>query len=385
MMEKKEQIKKLQEIAVRYGIPIDIYDFEAMFDSTLTFEENKSIIEEDLKILASSNNVENKIKAEGTRKTIKNEKEDIERIKMQQLNEEMKHTEKEFKESLKHLEKNNSVLEKLYYIPKEYVKVVANKNNDIHGLILSGVAGVSKSYSTIQSANEINCNYSYFSGFTSPLSLFKYLQKHKDDDLIIIDDTISIFKNFQATTLLLNALHSNTDKRKVTWSSTTLKDISNEFIINANLIIIINEIPKNIGKSLLNSRCLTYEFKFTNFEILSIMKAIANTPHKKLTKQERHEIIEFISDNIDESSTEFDLRIQNKVENLYLYSKEQWKILAHPILNTKDKKLALLKQFIRSSTTLKEAQNLWVEETQLTPRQCRRYTTKLKGGASNLH
>ena len=243
----------------------------------------------------------------------------------------------------------------------------------------------SKSYSSLQSANEIGCNYAYFSGFTTPLSLFKYLQDHKDDDLIIIDDTISIFKNFQATTLLLNALHSNTDKRKVTWSSTKLKDISNEFIMEANLVLIINEIPKNIGKDLLNSRCLSYEFNFTNFELLTIMKAIADTPHKKLTKEQRHAVVTYISDNIDESSQGFDLRVQNKVENLYLYSESKWKELSQPLLSCKDTKLALLREFIRSSTTLKEAQDRFINATGISPRQSYRYISKLKGEANVLH
>jgi len=386
-MKKQQQIKQLKKIANKYNVPEDLYDWEAKVDEKISYEENKGIIEADIETLASSNDYQEKIKNDfkARKKTIKDEKEQLERAKLEEINKEIEHIEEQFKESLEHIQKNNSVLEKLYYMPKEYVKVVANKNNEIHGLILSGMAGVSKSFSTIQAANELDCNYSYFSGFTTPLSLYKYLLEHKDDDLIIIDDTISIFKNFQATTLLLNALHSNTDKRKVTWSSTKLRDISSEFILEANLVLIINEIPKNIGKSLLNSRCLTYEFTFTNFELLTIMKAIADTPHKFLSKEERHMIVKYISENIDESSMDFDLRIQNKVENLYLYSKATWKILAGPLLNTKDEKLSLLREFIRDSTTLKEAQEKWVEHTNLTPRQCRRYTARLKGGTSNVH
>lgn len=379
VMEKEEQIKKLQEIAVRYGVPIDIYDFEAMLDSSLTFEENKSIIEEDLKILASSENVENKIKAEGTRKTIKNEKEDIERIKMQQLNEEMKHTEKEFKESLETLEANNSVLKKLYWLPKQYVEVVVNPNNQIYGLVFTGQAGTSKSFSTIQTLNELGADYEYFAGYTTPLGLYEFLYNNKEEGrTIVFDDTFGILNNTTSVTLMLNALHSSSGKRKISWSSSKLKDLPSEFIFNANVILITNEVPSNLGSSLISSRCLNYRFEFNNYELLSIMKAIASLKHPTLSKNQRHEVVKFMEEYVDETTKSFDLRTQNKIENLYMFSQKSWKDLAMPLISSKNEKLVLLKQFILSSQNLQEAKAQWSEATGLGERQFQRYSKKLK-------
>ena len=115
------------------------------------------------------------------------------------------------------------------------------------------------------------------------------------------------------------------------------------------------------------------------------MKAIADITHKRLSKEERHMILKYITENIDESSQNFDLRIQGKTENLYLYSKEKWKELSETNLNTKNKKMVLIKEFIRSSKTLKEAKKKWTKSTGLTNRQFNRYQSKIKGDAKTLH
>ena len=178
---------------------------------------------------------------------------------------------------------------------------------------------------------------------------------------------------------MLNALYSNAGgDRKISWNSSKLKDIPNEFILKANIILIINEIPKNLGRDLINSRCLNYEFKFNNFEILAIMKAIADTKHPKLSKEERHKIIDYITEYVDETTLNFDLRVQNKIENLYIYDKNSWKDLAKPLLNTKNEKLMLLKNLIKECSDIKEVKNKWIDETGLSIRQYQRYNKKLK-------
>lgn len=380
-MEKQQQIAKLKKIAEKYNVEADLYDFEAMVDETLTYEENEAIITEDIRILSGCESVEEKIKSDFKTKktTITHEKEEADRIQMQQINKEMEATESEFKKSLEKLEDNNSVLKKLYWLPKKYIEVIANPNNDIFGLIFTGQAGTSKSYSTIQTLNEINADYVYFSGYTTPLGLYEFLYKNKESGkTIVFDDTFGILNNTNSVMIMLNALYASAGKRKISWSSSKTKNLPQEFIFNANVILIINEVPANIGTDLINSRCLNYRFEFNNFEMLSIMKAIANLKHPMLSKDERLEIIQFIEDNVDETTRGFDLRTQSKIENLYQFDKDCWKDLSMPLIESKNEKLVLLKQFIKSSATLKEAKQLWCETTGMTERSFQRTNKQLK-------
>lgn len=309
-----------------------------------------------------------------------------EEVKLQQISEEIEQTGEEFKKSLEGLRDNNSILEKLYWLPKQYVECTVKDNNKIFGLIFTGQAGVSKSYSTIQTLNELKVDYSYFAGYTTPLGLYEYLYKNKGKGkTIVFDDTFGILNNTTSVMLMLNALHSSSDVRKISWNSSKLKDLPEEFIFEANVILIINEVPKNIGSSLINSRCLSYRFDFNNIEIIFIMRAIADLEHDKLTKDQRHEIIDFIEEIADETTQSFDLRVQNKIENLYLFSKEHWKELSMPLLENKREKLLLIKRFIEESETLREAKKKWSEETGLSERQFQRYNKELKIKTTKRH
>jgi hypothetical protein len=274
---------------------------------------------------------------------------------------------------------NSSILDKLYYIPKKYVEVVTNSNNEIYGLIFTGQAGVSKSFSTIQMVKKLKINYKYFAGYTTPLGLYKILYENRKGKTIIFDDTFGILNNKTSIMIMLNALYSSEGKRKISWSSTKLKDLPPNFILESNVILITNEVPKNLGKDLINSRCLNYRFKFTNLEILNIMKAIANLKHPKLSKNQRMEVFNFIKEQADEATRNFDLRVQNKIENLYLFDKEKWKELSMPLLRAKNEKLLLIKQFIKKGISLNKVKKEWCKTTGLSERAFQRYNKRLNG------
>jgi len=224
----------------------------------------------------------------------------------------------------------------------------------------------------------LKTDYTYFAGYTTPLGLYKFLYENKEKGkTIVFDDTFGILNNTTSVMLMLNALYSSSGKRKISWNSSKLKDITSEFLFEANVILIINEVPKTIGSNLINSRCLNYEFEFNNFEILAIMKAIARLKHKSLSKEQRMEVFDFIKYYADETTENFDLRTQNKIENLYLFDKEEWKDLSMPLINTKNEKLLLIKQLIKESISLVEAKSKWYETTGLSERAFQRYNKQL--------
>jgi len=152
----KEEIKQLEKWTRNLlRDDYDLFDLKANMDSSISLGENKTILRDKFKIF---------LKEELTTKDVKNQKEINEHDKLKEINKQTENIEKEFKQSLKHLENNNSILDKLYYLPKEYVKVVASKNNEIHGLILSGMAGcfpkntlinTNKGFKPIQECNDV--------------------------------------------------------------------------------------------------------------------------------------------------------------------------------------------------------------------------------------
>jgi hypothetical protein len=176
---------------------------------------------------------------------------------------------------------------------------------------------------------------------------------------------------------MINALYSNGGlPRKINWTSSKLKKLPPEFNFEAKVILITNELPK--GMEVINSRCLNYNFEFNNYEIVAIMKAIAELHHDKLTIEQRLEIVKFIEANTDETTENLDLRTQNKIEQLYLYNKDNWKDLSMPLLITKNKNLVLLKKFIAECKTLAEAKKKFYEATGMGERTFQRYNLKLK-------
>jgi len=379
-MEKEKQIKKFKEIARKYNVPLDLIDFKALVDSKLSFEENKARVLEVIEGLASSiDNIE-KIKNDKKvkKESIKKEKEEAERIMLEQLKRAEQETEKEFEKSLNYLKNNKSrIIDEIFKIPINFIKSVARGFNS--SFIFLGRQGLGKTTITLQTLLRENSNFVYKQGYLTPLQLYKFLYEHKEGYIIVFDDVSGLISNFYSLSLILSALWSATDKRKVSWNSTSGRlDIPTEFIFNSRIIFIANKIPSNEYAELVMSRCLNYEINLSYRQILMIMTEIAKMPHNKLSKEERLEIVDFIKENTDETTKDFDLRIQKKIENLYLYDKENWRDYALALLNKKDEKLAIVKRLLLLKSSMKDIYEEWRNQTGLSARQFRRYREKLE-------
>lgn len=265
------------------------------------------------------------------------------------------------KNSIKEIKENKSeILEKLYHIPREYINSVI-KGKTI-SLILTGKQARGKSYLTIETLSNGNAKFRYFSGFTSPMALYKLLYENKDEGIInVFDDTQGLMSNKEALPLMLNALYSITDTRKVMWNTTSgkLGGIPTTFTYEARTILITNELPKNLNSTLIKSRCLPFEFNPTNKELLAMMFEIAKQD-SDIPKEKRIEIVDFIKNFADGTCVNFDLRVQKHIENLYRYDCVNWKELSMPLLS-KDEKLVLLKQLLKDCSTIAEAEKKYCE------------------------
>lgn len=363
-MDKQEQIAKFKEMCKFYKVDFDLLDFEAQVDSSLSFEENKEKIEQMIGTLAKQ---QDKIEAEKKIKksSIKEEKREQERVLIQEIRKAEQETEKQFEKSFEYLKNNeNFIIEEIFDIPINFIKAVAGNYTD--SFIFLGKQGQGKSTITIQTLLKEKANFVYKQGYMTPLQLYIHLYENKDNKILVFDDVAGLISNTYSLSLILSALWSATDKRKISWNSTSGKlEIPTEGIFNSRIIFIANKIPNNEYAELVMSRCLSYEINLNYRQMILMMTEIAKLPHKRLKPEQRIEIVEFIKENTDETTKDFDLRIQRKMENLYLYSKGKWKDYALALLNKKDEKLALVKKLLLTFDYVKDMLNEWNKQTGL--------------------
>lgn len=275
-------------------------------------------------------------------------------------------------------------LNKIFEIPQNYIQAVVDTNNHLNSLLLLGGWGQGKSFNTLKVLDEMGADYVYKSGFTTPKGLYKFLYEYGtiEEKVIVFDDTHGLVDNKNSVSLLLNALNSDEQERVLSWESSNESykdDVPPEFTFKAKLIIITNELPKNLSAELIKSRALVYRFDLSNYEIIQVMEEIADRDGDLLKREDRQEVLKFIKENVDASVKDFDLRTQKTLENLYAYDKDNWKILAEPIINKKkDKKRELMQKYLKTLGSVEEAKKKWSEETGLSGRQFYRYKQKLE-------
>lgn len=252
-------------------------------------------------------------------------------------------------------EEGVSIIEK-YRIPREYITSVAKGFNK--AFIFLGSAGIGKTFLTRQILAKQEVKFVESRGVSSPLGLYQFLYENNSEDVIIVfDDVTGLINNANAYSILLSVLWEGI----ANWNSTSDKlKIPKKFIFKGRIIIVTNKLEGQ-NSDIVKSRCLTYELKMNRDDLLDMMYEIAKRKHNKLTEKERTAIVDFIRDNVD-NSIKFDLRTQQKIEQLYLYDKKNWRELAKPLLE-KDEDYGFLLECLNKSKSVKEAENEFCRAT----------------------
>ncbi|MCM8808509.1 MAG: hypothetical protein NC926_11360, partial [Candidatus Omnitrophica bacterium] len=111
----------------------------------------------------------------------------------------------------------------------------------------------------------------YVCGHISALQFYRIIFENRDK-IIVINDALNIFENEDCLNILLNAL--DLDYSIVKWVGKEI-DIPNEFVFRGKIFIILNKIADNEIVNALKDRCIFYELKFSNKEIIEMMYAYA--------------------------------------------------------------------------------------------------------------
>ena len=249
------------------------------------------------------------------------------------------------------------MLEEYFFHMRHYIELVT-KSKDVHSLFLLGSAGIGKTHSTIAKLKELKADYVYMNGNISPLALYEFLYT-QNGRVIVFDDTQGLIRSKNSIALLLGALWSPEEKRLISWNTTSkiLENIPSQFEFTGKIIFIMNEVPKNVDFQTLISRCFFFKVDFDHKTLLDMMCQIAKFP----------EVFKHIKAQTSPGTKHFDLRLLKKLETIYQYDKEHWKLLSRPFLEV-DKEKEIVAQLIASGLAGKKAVREFKRQTGLSQR-----------------
>jgi len=342
----------------------DKFDFRADWDSSLSLAENLSKLKERYPGAFKEEFDIGKMEHE-IQECFRREQEALEQME---------------KESIKEIEKSMTPrIERFYKTLLEYVKMVIKGFTD--SLIVVGNVGIGKTFQILSILEKSEVPYVYHAGYRSPLRLYEFLYEHKDGYVIFFDDTAGLLKRKEAMDILLPALWSTTGVRKVSWFTTSEKiKVPPSFNLTSRIIFTMNRMPKDPLLRAVFDRCLVYKMDFDYHTLLKIMAEICKVKHPKLTREERFKILKFIRAHTSPATKNFNLRLQKKCEDCYLYAKESGKDfreLVLPLLEV-DKNVILVQELAHSGKPIKEQLRIFREKTGKSRRTYYRIRKKLK-------
>lgn len=252
--------------------------------------------------------------------------------------------------------------EKYFYVPKMYIRTVikSTPESGLTSFIWKGEPGIGKSHTTMQTLEELGLrnkkDYAVLSGYTTPLELYTFLYENREK-IVVLDDIPNVFENETSYHILLSALWTVTSERMIYYltSSPRLK-VPNSFNFKGKIIFLTNRMPAD--SSSLRSRCMFYEMNLTFWDKLELMEEIARTTGIS------PDVMQFIRENANETTKNFNLRTMVKINSLFLQNIEDWRRLALEQLR-EDETLRLIRQLCRSYEKSTDQVKLFTEATGL--------------------
>jgi len=287
-------------------------------------------------------------------------------IKRKEFSQIEENAEDKFEENIK-----GFVFNEKYENIEPYLKIITDLNTRINCFVLKGEQGIGKSTIIKNLMKNLNKDFAYLNSYTTSLAFYKFLyyNRHKH---IILDDVFGLYESEKGISILRAV--TNTEKvRYVKYESTSDKlDVPSSFLFEGSITILTNKITDKMDKSLLDRAI----FRSVNFSLKEkkefIDKIIEfNYPQIDNTK----EIIEFIKNNVNDTTKNFSFRSVLRICEFYIHNKEKWKELSEEEIK-QDEELVFVKEIMSYSTKLRNQK--WIEETGLSVRTLRRRIKELK-------
>ena len=290
----KAIVKWLEKVCEKNELDILTIDYKAMYDSKLTFGENKELFLEHLKPILKEKEIK-KVEA------------------VEQIKDEGDRVIKEWKEQNPKFVVHSNKKERI----RDYLRMI--NGGYMNSFVIHSNTGLGKTFMVINISKEENIKFEYRSGYTTPLSLYKYLYENRNS-LIVFDDLEGLFSNEIAVAILKSALWEADGKRIVSYDTTSKKIdlIPEHFEFTGKLVILTNKFGGKNDENFnaLKSRITSYELTFTYDEILKITNEIIDS--RGLDPNQVKKVKELVKKHVNEAS-DFNLRVLDRLIGFVKY------------------------------------------------------------------
>ena len=245
----------------------------------------------------------------------------------------------------------NNRIKETYATLDKLVEAIAT-DNGINSLIVSGAAGLGKSFEVNKVLNRVNSGeygYVFHRGYLRATHLFRLLWENRlPGQTIVLDDVDTIFSDETSLNMLKAALELKTS-RTISWGSEKEfidqdgEVIPRYFEYQGNVIFLTNlpfsDLSNGSNKnaphlSALESRSLVLDLKIkTKREFMAKIRMTVDDGmlrDKGLYDDEAAKILQFMEDNIDRLK-ELSLRMAEKLAALYLMDSKDWEMMARTV------------------------------------------------------
>lgn len=353
--------QRISDLLIGADLEPDTIDIDALWDSSLSYNENITNITNQLQIVLMSKAEREK----GLKQEMAHKEEEARRDYEQQIT----IAENESLEKLKQIP--SSDINAYYTVVDELINVVITKN--ANSLLLLGEGGLGKTYRVMKQLGKHGLasgqDYVYANSYSTPLEFYNFLFEHKDK-LIVLDDLEGILSDERGQSILKSALWSATPERILTYYTTSDKiKAPNKFVFEGRIILCMNDVgTRTIGMQALLSRMLYYNLDFSFHDKLRILCEIAKQANfVELNLDERMTVFEHVQKTTTSAHDNLNIRTLIKAFGLYRYCKgtnKDWKALIDGINEVNENKLMFLR-IIEKDLTVNEQIKEFVETTGL--------------------
>lgn len=212
-------------------------------------------------------------------------------------------------------------------------------------MIVSGPAGLGKSFGVERAATEIAGEFAHVKGYIRPTGLYKLLYENRfPGKLIVFDDIDSLF-NDETSLNILKAACDSSDVRQISWRSNAIMEtedgesIPNSFEFEGSIIFITNlDFQSQIDRGsrmaphfealISRSHYLDLGIKSKRDYIVRIKQVLrAGMLDEQLLNDEKAEIVAYMEENLNRMR-ELSLRMVKKLADLMIMDRQGWKDLA---------------------------------------------------------
>lgn len=221
-------------------------------------------------------------------------------------------------------------LQRAFKVMPDFIRMVATKH--YHCLFLVGPGGLGKTYTVENTLEnlppELKKEHVRITGYSTPVSLYNLLYKHKDK-MVVLDDCDNIFDD-KVGLAILKAATDTLPRRVISWNSSGTAHKVDSFEFKGQILFVSNMDPTKKSDrhfQALLTRAMTLVVAGTRTEVL--MHILAHLPMVAggLGFEAREEILIYLHEN-HQNMRELSLRSLVQLVKLYEYNQSNWKELA---------------------------------------------------------